>query len=354
MHVAPRAWVMRSMSTLRDTKSSALKQLLRPLGKSWASDVSTLCMDPSGELVVAVSRGKRVYAGVDGKELVPNEPTLKAGFKQMGFISWSASEVAFAADGTLAVRNGEELQLWSWSKGKLTLTHRARWLIGQKSGMSFTMFDGPLRVTPTVVASLVKVAKAPRGDDFPDWKDRVIALWARSKFPKAKSLEGNARETKPQVQLALEQELGDAAFELTAEGGAVVAESLEYQQTALTRWDAKGKRTARVVVKFDVTGIAVAGASAFVTSSEGELIAFDEKLTELRRVKAHKERAVSVREAGALLLTTSAKELSVFDAATLKPVTKVAVKGLHDFRAHDVSTSGLVLTNNPPLLFSVK
>ena len=346
---------MSPITKVKDTKSSLITRLFKPMGKSWESDLRTLEMDPRGELVVGVSNSHTMFLGslVTGALVVPNEPTLTAFHEEMGFLSWHATTLAFGLD-TLVVRSGNELQVWSWSRGKLTLTNRSKWETGKKGPIPLANFEGSLHCTSAEIASLVGLAQKPRGNDSVNWKDRVIAVWQRAKLPVAKSLDGNARETRPTRQLALEKEYGDVCFALAEDGTATIAESLEYQKTAMTRWNVAGKRVARAVLDVSVTDLALAGSHVVVTGGDGELLSLDETLAEVKRVKAHRDRAVSVRASndGGFVVTTSSKELSVFDTASLKRVATLAVKGLHDFRAQSVSER-LVLTNNPPRLFAL-
>jgi hypothetical protein len=344
------------ITKVKDAKSPFLKQLFKAMGKSWTSDVDTLDLDATGELVVGVSRSHDMYLGsrVTGKEVVPDEAGLKAFHRKMGFLSWNAGTLAFGPD-ALVVRTSAEFQVWSWSKGKLTLTHRAKWDLGKKGGSTLTMFDGRVVCTGSEVASLVKVAKPPKGDAFPEWKDRVVAIWSRAKLPKANALAGNARETKPVRQLPIAQELGDVCFALAEDGVAAVAEYVDWKNTLVSRWDASGKRVSSVTLEdVNATDIAWVGAQVVVTTADGALISLDEKGV-VKRVKAHADRAVSLRAVpgGEHLVTTSAKELAVFSLDGLKKVAKVAVKGLHDFRVQTVTSTGVVLTNNPPTLFEL-
>lgn len=327
---------------MRDAKSPFLRQLFKDIGKTWPSDIDTLSMDPSGDLVVGVSRSHNMYvASIASGKVVPDEPTMKAFHKKMGFLSWTASSLTFGSDGALLVRCSNELQLWSWLKNKLTLTHRAKWDVKNTAN-----FDGPLWCTALEVASLANI----------DFKKRFIAIWQRAKLPKANSLEGKARETKPARELPLEQELGDVCFALAEDGTAITAEYIDYKATAVSRWDSKGKRAQRVMIDgMNVTDIALSGSHVVLTTSDGELIALDEKLAVAKRVKALPDRAVSVRAApdGVHVVATSGKELAVFTTKGLKKVAKLAVKALHDFRVHQVTSAGLVITNNPPTLFNL-
>lgn len=330
------------MNSVKDAKSPFLRQLFKDIGKTWPSDIDTLSMDPSGDLVVGVSRSHTMYVGsIASGKVVPDEPTMKAFHKKMGFLSWTASSLTFGTDGALVVRSGNELQLWSWAKRKLTLTHRAKW-----DSKNTANFDGPLRCTVQEVASLANL----------DFKKRFIAIWNRAKLPKASSLEGKARETKPARELPLEEEISSVCFALGEDGVCVTAEHIDYKATAVTRWDASGKKLQRVLIKdINVTDITLSGAFVVLTTTDGEVLSLDPKLAVAKRVKALGDRAVSVHAApdGVHVLATSGKELAVFTADGLKKVAKLAVKALHDFRVHQVTSAGLVLTNNPPNLFNL-
>ncbi|MFT3710996.1 MAG: hypothetical protein QM817_25500 [Archangium sp.] len=339
--------------------ASFVRKVFKPLGRDWVSDVHTLSMDPTGDLLIGVSRAHDVFIAslASSKNVEPVGATPDSLTAAAGTPAFHVSDLAFSTgtDGSVLVRVNEELQLWLWNKGKLTLAHRAKWNIGKKGGLSFAYFDGAPRCTPTQVASLVRISKPPKGDASVEWKDRVIAVWERAKLPKATKLDGNARETKPALQLPLEKEYGDVSFELSASGEVTLAESTGYQETAVTRFDAKGKQLARTKLEFGVTDLALLGPSIVVSGSEGELALLDEKLKVVKRVKAFPRRAVSVRATvdGTAVVATCEKEIAAFTADGLKKVAKLAVKGLHDFRAHAVSSSGAVLTNNPPGLFQL-
>lgn len=345
-----------TITKVKESKSTFIRKLFRAMGKDWKTDVDVLEMDSAGDLVLGISRSHDVYVGsiAQEKEVVPDEASLKAFHKKMGFLSWNASTVAFGPE-VMVVRTSGDLQVWTWSKSKLALTHRAKWDVGKKRSMTFTMFDGRVVCTRAEVGSLVKVARPPKGDDMPDWKDRVIAIWQLAKLPKSNSLEGNARETKPVRQLPIAQELGDVCFSLREDGLAAVAEHIDWKKTVVSRWDASGKRVSQVSIDgVNATDIAFAGELVVITTSDGWLISLDDK-AEVKRVKAHADRAVSVRAApgGEFVVTTSAKELAVFSVTPLKKVAKLAVKGLHDFRVQSVTASGSVLTNNPPGLYEL-